>query len=106
MKRLVGLTAVLFTLVGSGCGVNETYVKQQTDPLNDRLTKIEGQLADLQKQTSAQAADIQTLKSAVAENKAAAQAADAAAARAEAAAAKAEASASKSNKAFTLHQKK
>jgi len=105
MKRLVAVSAALVVLFGSGCGVNEEYVKKQLDPINDRLTKTEAQLADLQKQSSAQTADIQSLKAAVADNKAAVAQAEAAAAKAQAAAAQAEAAAAKTSKAFTLHQK-
>lgn len=106
MKRFVGVGVALLTVLASGCGVNEEYVKKQTDPINDRLNKVESQLADLQKQSTAQTADIASIKAAIADNKAAVAAAEAAAAKAQAAADQATAAASKSTKAFTLHQKK
>ena len=105
MKRMVGMLAAL-AVVGTGCGASEQYVKQQVDPVSDRLSKVEATLGDLQKQSSAQAADIQSIKASLADAKASAAAAQAAADRAEAAAKAAEAASTKSTKAFKLQQKK
>ncbi len=93
MKRLMLLLATLsFLLVSSyGCATKE-YVKQQIDPLVDRISKLE--------------ATTQSLKDCCGKADAAAARAEAAAKEAQAAANKAQAAAEKAKKSFELLQKK
>jgi uncharacterized protein HemX len=93
MKRCISLFSMLAIVIvlSYGCASKE-YVKQQVDPLVDRISKLE--------------ATTQALKECCGKADAAAQRADAAAQRAEAAAKKAEAAADKSTKSFELQQKK
>ncbi len=86
MKKVVllfGAVAIL-SFFSYGCATKD-YVKQQVDPLLDRISKLE--------------AASQSMKDCCGK-------AEAAAERAEAAAKKAQVAAEKSTKAFELHQKK
>lgn len=93
MKRFISLfsTLAIVMVFSYGCASKE-YVKQQIDPLVDRISKLE--------------AVTQSLKDCCGKADATAQRADAAAQRAEAAAKRAEAAAEKSAKSFDLQQKK
>lgn len=92
MRKIMLLLATLGILVGSyGCASKE-YVRQQVDPLADRISKLE--------------AVTQSLKDCCGKAEAAAARAEAAAKDAQAAAKDARASADKATKSFELHQKK
>ncbi len=93
MKRSLCFLAALVILMMSsyGCASKE-YVKQQIDPLVDRISKLE--------------AATQSLKDCCGKADAAAEKAEAAAKAAEDAARKAQAAAEKSAKSFELQQKK
>jgi len=93
MRKIIFLLATLSILMISsyGCASKE-YVKQQIDPLVDRISKLE--------------AMSQSLKDCCGKADAAAQRAEAAAKEAQAAAKRAEAAAERSAKSFDLHQKK
>ncbi|HYA26906.1 MAG TPA: Lpp/OprI family alanine-zipper lipoprotein [Thermodesulfovibrionales bacterium] len=93
MKKTLSLLAVLSILAGFsyGCASKE-YVKQQIDPLVDRISKLE--------------ATTQSLKDCCGRADAAAERAEAAAKAAQEAAKKAQAAAEKSSKSFELLQKK
>ncbi len=93
MKKSLYLlaTLVILTVSSYGCASKE-YVKQQIEPLVDRISKLE--------------ADMQSLKDCCGKADAAAERAEAAAKEAQAAAKKAEAAADKSSKSFELQQKK
>lgn len=92
MRKIIFLLATLSILMISyGCASKE-YVKQQIDPLVDRISKLE--------------AMAEGLKDCCGKADAAAQRAEAAAKEAQAAAKRAEAAAEKSAKSFDLHQKK
>lgn len=86
MRKFILLLAAftLLSFFSYGCATKD-YVKQQVDPLVDRISKLE--------------ATTQSLKDCC-------DSANAAAARAEAAAKRAQAAAEKSTKAFELHQMK
>jgi peptidoglycan hydrolase CwlO-like protein len=107
MKRIMGLIAV--ALLAAGCATNSA-VKEQIDPLANKLTSMEkkqadldAKLADISKKQDTQAADIQGLRGEMAQTQAAAQKA---ASDAQDAANRAESAAEKSTKAFALGQKK
>ena len=93
MKKFMLLLATLSILLVSsyGCASKE-YVKQQIDPLVDRISKLE--------------ATTQSLKDCCGKADAAAARAEAAARDAQAAANKAQAAAEKATKSFELLQKK
>lgn len=93
MQRVICLLATLSISLFcfSGCASKE-YVKQQIDPLVDRISKLE--------------ATTQGLKDCCGKADASAARAEAAAKEAEAAAKRAEAAATKAVKSFDLHQKK
>ncbi len=86
MRKSIALvgTLVMIMAFSYGCATKD-YVKQQTDPLMDRISKLEAASKNLQDCCNN---------------------AEGAAKRAEAAATKAQASAEKSKKAFELQQKK
>jgi len=93
VRRIISLLAVLSVSLFCfyGCATKE-YVKQQIDPLVDRISKLE--------------ATTQSLKDCCGKADASAARAEAAAKEAEAAAKRAEAAAAKAVKTFDLHQKK
>ena len=93
MKRflLLLVTLSLLSVSSYGCATKE-YVKQQIDPLVDRISKLE--------------AATQSLKDCCGKADAAAARAEAAAKDAQAAANKAQAAADKATKSFELQQKK
>jgi alcohol dehydrogenase class IV len=110
MKRLVLILlplALLMSLV-SGCATRD-YVKQQIEPLVDRISKLEakcGSSADLSG-VKQEAADAKALaEEALKNSKECCANSEEAAKRAEAAAERAEAAAKKAEKAFELHQMK
>ncbi len=110
MARVVGLIAV--ALLGVGCATSSS-VKEQIDPLSQRLTNVERQnqaleakVADLNQKADTQAADVQALRKDLANANAAAEKAQQAAADAQQAASRAETAADKSTKAFELRQAK
>ena len=104
MKRMIGLIA--FALLAAGCATNSA-IKEQIDPLSNKITNIEARQADLDAKLADMAkkqdADIQGLRSDMAQTQAATQKA---VADAQDAANRAEAAAEKSSKAFALGQKK
>jgi hypothetical protein len=110
MNRILGVIVV--ALVASACATNSS-VKQQTDPLNTRLTAVESQLAEMNRKLDAQTVDLQAAQKTLADTNAAAQAAQQAAqaaqqaaADAQAASTRAETAADKAAKAFELGQRK
>jgi outer membrane murein-binding lipoprotein Lpp len=132
MKKtlIMFLVVSLLSIFAFGC-VTKDYVKQQIDPLVDRISKLESRMSavesrlnSLEQKVGSMAADIDQAKKDAASAKAlaqdamkkateccdkaeaAAKRAEAAAARAEAAAARCEAAAAKEVKAFELKQKK
>ena len=103
-------------IILAGCAT-KGFVKQQTEPLSDRMATVESRLDALQNSVGMQNAAINDLKADVAEAKkncgsamsncaTSASQAEAAAARAEAAAKQAETAAEKSERAFRLRQRK
>jgi hypothetical protein len=86
----------------AGCAT-ESALKPQVDSLNDRMTKVENRLGELEKKADAQS---QTSRADAQRAEDAARRAEASAAAAEDAAKRAEASASKAAKAFELKQRK
>ncbi len=103
MKRMMSLIA--FALLAAGCATNSA-IKEQIDPLSNRMTSMErkqaeldAKLAEISNKQDADSANIQGLRTGMAQTQAAAEKAQEAAARAEAAA-------EKSTKAFALGQKK
>ncbi|BDV41143.1 hypothetical protein GURASL_00660 [Geotalea uraniireducens] len=122
MKRIIGAGGLMVLLLTSGCATQE-FVKSQTDPLAERLGKLEQKVNDLEGKAGLSDADKAAIKAADdkaqqaldAANKlsvdtqkaeAAAQRAEAAADRAEAAAQQAQHEEKKSEKLFKLEQKK
>ncbi len=103
MRMIVGAAA--FGLLVAGCAT-EGYVKQQVDPLADRVTALEKAQASTNSKLDAQQAQIAALKQNAADATAASARADQAAKEAAAAAERAEAAAQKSTKAFELSQVK
>lgn len=97
MRKIISLLAVsgMLFVFSSGCATRD-YVKQQVDPLLDRITKLEASMQ----------ATAKTAKECCEKAGAAAEKAEDAAKRAEDAAKKAEAAAEKSKKSFELHQMK
>jgi hypothetical protein len=117
MKRIVIMLlplALLMSLV-SGCASRD-YVKQQIEPLVDRISKLEARMNDLEAKCGSsadlsgvkqEAADAKTLaEEALKNSKECCANSEEAAKRAEAAAERAEAAAKKAEKAFELHQMK
>ncbi len=107
MNRVLSL-AVLALLV-TGCATTG-QIKEATDPLNQRLTAVEKQNADMQaklgdinSKLDKQASDLAALRNQVVDSSAKAQQA---AADAQAAATRAETAADKAAKAFELKQRK
>lgn len=131
MKRLTLLALGLVILGSSGCST-KGYVREQVDPLNQRLDKLEAcvrsmnqRLGDVEKRSGTTAADLDAVRKDMADTRgqlqqggaagqqdpatradAAAAKAEAAATRAETAADKADRAAEKSSKAFELGQRK
>ncbi len=112
MKRLLLLGLSTAFLITAGCAT-EGYVKEQIDPLNKRVSDLEGKVAGIESRldkmpTSAglSAADKAMLQKADESAKENAAKADAAANRAEAAAKEAESAAKKGAKLLELEQKK
>jgi uncharacterized protein (UPF0335 family) len=110
MTRIMGI-AVL-ALLSVGCATSSS-VKEQLNPLADRITALEKQnadmgakLADLSKKADGAAIDVQAVKKDLADTRAAAQTAQTAAADAKTAADRAETAASKALAAFELKQVK
>lgn len=106
MNRILGIA--IFALVSIGCATNSS-VKQQIDPLSERLAAVEARnsameakLAELSRKADTQAGE--TARVALVEDTA--EKAQQAAADAEAAAARAETAADKAAKAFELGQRK
>jgi uncharacterized protein (UPF0335 family) len=102
----------VLSLLAVGCATNSS-VKEQLNPLADRITALEKQnadtnakLADLAKKVDTTGIDVQAVKRDLADTKAAAQAAQTAAADARTAADRSEAAAAKAAKAFELKQVK
>ena len=102
MKSMLGAAVVFLALGATGCATTGD-IKKETDPLADRLAKVEGQLNALQTKQGALESDLQSAKRTGAAD---ADRAVSAANRAESAAAKADESAQKAQKAFELHQRK
>jgi hypothetical protein len=103
MKRTIGLIA--FALLTVGCATSSA-VKEQADritAMEARQSDLDAKLADVARKQDAQAADIQGLRSEMAQTQAAAQKA---VADAQDAANRAESAAERSTKAFALGQKK
>ena len=96
MKRLAGV--VVLGLLFAGCATSKS-VKQQIDPLADRLTAVEKQQAALNAKLDAQSAELQALRKDVAESTARTHEG---VREAKEAAARAETAAEKSAKAFEL----
>jgi DNA repair exonuclease SbcCD ATPase subunit len=119
MKKVVLLVISFLLLLSFGCATQE-YVKQQIDPLIDRISKLEARVAAIESRLSGlegKIAGIDEAKKEAREAKTLAQEAmktaldccdkaEAAAKRAEAAADRAENAAKKCAKAFELQQKK
>lgn len=102
MKRIILLIVAVLFVFSFGCATKD-YVKQQIDPLADRISKLEAKTVQHDGQIAAaakEAADAKRIAIDCCEK------ADSAAKRAEAAAQRAEAAAEKAAKAFKLGQKK
>lgn len=99
MMRLAGV--VVLGLLFAGCATSKS-VKQQIDPLADRLTAVEKQQAAINAKLDAQTAELQALRKDVAESTAASARAHEGVREAKEAAARAETAAEKSAKAFEL----
>lgn len=111
MKKSVVIMMLLSFLVSFSYGcASKGYVKEQTDPLADRINKLETsniQLIDrINKVEAGNAASKADAAEALKTAKDCASKSDADAQRAEAAAKRAEAAAKKAEKAFELHQRK
>jgi len=102
MKSMLGAAVIFLALGATGCATTGD-IKKETDPLAERLAKVEGQLNTLQTKQGALESDLQSTKRSGAAD---ADRAAAAASRAETAAANAETSAQKAEKAFELRQRK
>ena len=116
MKRMIYAVAALSLLAASGCAT-KGYVKSETDPLADRLGRLEGKVNALEARpvgmTGSERATMQdaldTARKALdTANRAESEAKDAQAAaqRAEQSTAEAEKAAKKTEKIFKLEQKK
>lgn len=103
MMRVAGL--VVLGLLAAGCATNRS-VKQQIDPLADRITAVEQQQAAMSAKLDAQTAELQALRRDVADSAATAARTQEAVKAAQDAAARAELAAQKSAKAFELTQVK
>ena len=102
MRSMLKAAVVFLALGAFGCATTGD-IKKETDPLAERLAKVEGQLNTLQTKQASLESDLQSAKrTGAADADRAVQAAN----RAEAAAANADASAQKAQKAFELHQRK
>ncbi|WP_328753808.1 alanine-zipper protein [Geomesophilobacter sediminis] len=119
----VRLAAVALALAGSGCATRN-YVKEQIDPLADRIGRLESRVKELderldvlEKRPVVTIEDLETLKDrvnaigaqaqeALGTSQAAGARAEGAAQRAEAAAGRAETAADRAARAFELEQKK
>jgi len=102
MKKTGIFMVLLCAAALSGCAT-ESFVKEQTDPLNARLCTLEAKVGALENRANDMDGKITTLSSDVAANK---QAAADAAAKADAASQKADDCAARCGKAFELGQKK
>jgi peptidoglycan hydrolase CwlO-like protein len=110
MRKMLGL-AVL-ALLAAGCATSGS-VREQINPLSDRVAAVEksnqdiqAQLAAMNKKLDSQSSDLDTSRKELADMKAAAQQAQQAASDAQAAATRAETAADKAAKAFELRQRK
>ncbi|ACG74218.1 conserved hypothetical protein [Anaeromyxobacter sp. K] len=103
MMRMAGL--LVLGLLAAGCATNGS-VKQQIDPLADRITAVEQQQAAMNAKLDAQTAELQALRKDVADSAATSARAQEAVKAAQDAAQRAELAAQKSAKAFELTQVK
>jgi outer membrane murein-binding lipoprotein Lpp len=97
----IGLATALFT----GCAT-ESSLKPKFDAQDDRMSKLEGRMADLERKVDAQAAQMPAVKADAQRAEDAARRAEASATASEDAARRADASAAKAAKAFELKQRK
>jgi hypothetical protein len=108
---LLALVLVILFLFSTGCATRD-YVRQQMEPLVERISKLETQCSSRGPSQGAVEAEklaqeaMKTAKDCCGKGEAAAERAEAAAERAEAAAKKAAAAAETSKKAFELQQMK
>jgi membrane protein involved in colicin uptake len=111
MKKLIFLPLLgLLVVSSSGCATRE-YVSQQTEPLAERISKLEGKDIPMMEREAKEAAEKAAAAAKQSEDAArkaedAAKRAEAAAKKAEEATKKAETAAEKAAKAFDLMQRK